>query len=98
DGAVGWVYPPLLPFQASLDDASGGGCRFGEPQTIHPCATASLSPAPSSVYPDRRRRRHAAPGLDAADALPRILDARLLAYALVALHEARDEKLLRQRR
>src|SRR2546430_2742084 len=50
---------------------------------------------PSSVYPHRRLRRDAAPGLDAADAVPWILRGRLLAHAFVALEEARNEQLLR---
>src|SRR5262249_53323531 len=44
------------------------------------------------------RRREAAERLDAADAVPRVLLAGRLALALVALHEARHEHLLRQRR
>src|SRR5260370_647355 len=76
--------------RAEADD----GFPSGAPRTSRPFAIASTPPRLSSVYTHHRRRSEATVGLDAADAVPGVLCRRLLAHALVALLEARDEQFL----
>src|SRR4051812_31735591 len=77
--------------------------RWKSPQ-IHPSMYGSIPGNgdgirhPGSVHPDRRGRRDLVERPDPADPVPRVLLARRLALALVALGEPRDEELLRQRR
>src|SRR5947208_818382 len=83
DGDRRLVYQRPSPFLVLWCDEIADGCLAAGVNTSRPFAIASgHTGLSSSVYPDGRLCRDAAPGFDAADPVPRIFRTRLLADAL----------------